>query len=187
MSETGSTRDTRSGAAWLEGLSERQKTLARLCTLKADDAQILEALARLMDYYSPLEKPWCFLAIEALLSPSAFWRAFHQHWRSFEQLPHGRYLWSLGRRRVHWRVDYLAPVDAAAFATLPETLILHRGKGDLIRLALSWRLSESAGEERREEGSFTEAKVPKSAVAGLYARKAEPEIDLFSCRDVAAL
>jgi hypothetical protein len=82
MSETGTTRDARSGAAWLEGLGERQKILARLCALKADDTQLQEALARMMDCYSPLEKPRCFLAIEALLPPSAFWRAFHQHWQA---------------------------------------------------------------------------------------------------------
>jgi hypothetical protein len=134
MEETGSTRDARSGAAWLEGLGERQKILARLCALKADDTQLLEALARMMDCYSPPEKPWCFLAIEALLPPSTFWRAFHQHWRSFEQPPHGRCLWSLGRRQFHWRVIYMAPDDAAAFAALPETLSLHRGQDDLTRL-----------------------------------------------------
>ncbi len=187
MSETGATRDARSGAAWLEGLSDRQKILARLCALNAEDAQLLEALARIMDCYSPLEKPWCFLAIEALLPPSAFWRAFHQHWRSFEQPPHGRYLWSLGRRRFHWHVDCMTPDDATAFAALPETLRLYRGRDDLSRVALSCRLSKGAGEERRKEGSFIEAKVATSAIAGLYAMKAEMEIVLFSCRDVTAL
>ncbi len=76
-SETGSC-EARSGATWLEGLSDRQKILARFCALKAEDAQLLETLTRMMDCYSALEKPWCFLAI-ALLPPSAFWQAFHQH------------------------------------------------------------------------------------------------------------
>lgn len=83
------------------GIERPQKIPARLCALKAEDEPLLEALARMMDCWSPLEKPWCFLAIEALLPPSTFWRAFHQHWRSFQQPPLGRYLWSLGRRRLH--------------------------------------------------------------------------------------
>jgi hypothetical protein len=107
-----------------------------------------------------------FPRIEPLLPPSAFWRAFHQYWPSFEQPPHGRYLWSLGRRRLHRRVDHLATDDAAAFAVLPETLRLYRDQDDLSRVALSWRLSEGAAEERRKEG-FIEAKAPKAAVPGL--------------------
>jgi hypothetical protein len=81
----------------------------------------------------------------------------------------------------------MAPEDAAAFAALPETLSLHRGQDDLTRLALSWRLSEGAGEGRCKEDFFIEAKAPKAAVAGLYTMKAKTEIVLFSCRDVAAL
>jgi hypothetical protein len=134
MSEAGFTGEAISGAAWLEGLSERQKILARLCALKADDAQLLEALARIMECYGPLEKPWCFLAVEALLPPSAFWRTFHQYWQSFEQPPHGRYLWTLGRRRIHWRAEYMAPDDAAAFAALPETLRLYRDQDNRSRV-----------------------------------------------------
>ncbi len=184
MSEAASTGEAISGAAWLEGLGERQKILARLCALKADDAQLLEALARIMECYGPLEKPWCFLAIEALLPPSVFWRAFHQNWQSFEQPPHGRYLWALGRRRLHWRVNYMAPDDAAAFVTLPETLRLYRDEDSRSRVALSWRLCEAAAEE---SGPSIKAKAPKAKVAGLYATKAETQIVLFSCRHAAAL
>ncbi len=186
MSETGDPGEARAGALWLEGLGERQKILAKLCTLKADDAQLLDAIARMMDYYTPIEKPWCFLAIEALLPPSAFWCAFHRHWRSFERPPHGRFLWALGRRRAHWRVDYMAANDAAAFAALPETLNLYRDRDDQTRVALSWRLREGVGEARRD-GGFIEAKAPKAAVAGLYVNEPAPETVLFSCRAVAPL
>jgi hypothetical protein len=187
MSEAASTGEAISGAAWLEGLGERQKILARLCPLKADDAQLLEALARIMACYGPLEKPWCFLAIEALLPPSVFWRAFHQYWQSFEQPPHGRYLWTLGRRRIHWRAEYMAPDDAAAFAALPETLRLYRDQDNRSRVALSWRLCEAAGGGRHENVSSIKAKAPKAKVAGLYATRAETQIVLFSCRHAAAL
>jgi hypothetical protein len=52
----------------------------------------------------------------------------------------------------------MAPDDAATFAALPETLRLYRDQDDLTRVALSWRLGEGAGEERRREGFFIEAK-----------------------------
>ncbi len=57
MLDTGFISKGRSSGAWLEGLSERQKILARLCALKAEDAQLLEALWRIMDCYGPLETP----------------------------------------------------------------------------------------------------------------------------------
>ncbi len=187
MSETGSSACvTRSGATWLEGLSERQKILATLCAMKADDAQLLEALARLMEHYTPLEKPWCFLAIEALLPPSAFWRAFHLFWPSFEQPPHGRFLWSLGRRRTDWHLDYMAPEDAATFAALPETLRLYGTRDDWTRIALSWRLNENASDKSRSESVSVEATAQRAAVAGVFASGAETEIVLFSCKDLAA-
>ncbi len=187
MSEAGSTLIVRSSGTWLEGLSQRQKLLAGLCAQKSDDAEILEALALVMGCYDSLEKPWCFLAVEALLPPSTFWRAFHQYWPSFEQPPHGRYLWSLKRRRRHWRVNYMGHDDAAAFDALPETLRIYRDKDDSTRIALSWRLGEGARHGSCKDVDFIEAKTPKAAVAGLYRSNSEAEIVLFSCRDAAAL
>ncbi|WP_363345675.1 hypothetical protein [Methylocystis echinoides] len=187
MPGTGAAGGTRTSAAWLEGLSERQKTLARLCALKADDAHILDELERMLGCYTSMEKPWCFLSIEALLPAAVFWRAFHLHWRSFEQPPHGRYLWTLGRRRPDWRIDYMTHDDAAALIALPEILSLYRGRDDQTRVALSWKVSEPLGERRHKEDFFIEARAPKAAVAGFYAgaEKREAEVVLFSCRAIA--
>jgi hypothetical protein len=175
--------------AWLAGLINRQKALSKLCALKAADAQILEAPARMMDHYGPVEKPWCFLAIEGLLSPSAFWRAFQQRWASFRGPPYGCYLWTLRRLRRHWRADHLSPDDVAAYDGLPETLRLYRDREARTRVALSWRSTAVHREQRGEDGVLLKAKAPKAAVAGAYvgpsaSRSSSSVADSsLSCRD----
>ncbi len=177
----------KNGASWLEGLTDRQKVLAKLSALKADNTQILDELANVMGCYSRIEKPCCFLALEPLLPPPAFWQAFHQHWRSFKDVPHGRYLWVLGRRRLDWRVDYMPPLSAAAFAALPETLSIWRESCAETIVALSWKFTDSVEESpSRDHRRLVGAKAPKSAVAGFYVgeENREAEVVLFSTKAV---
>ncbi len=178
------TDEVKTGAPWLEGLGERQKVLNELFARKTDDETVLEELARILICYRPIEKPWSFLALEPFLTPSAFWKAFHRHWTSFDQPPHGRYLWILGRRRLDWRIDYMSPQDAAAFVSLPDMLRICKRRDDETRVALSWRLSEAEGatSPREHDRSIIEARSPKAEVAGIYARENEAtsEVVLFS-------
>jgi hypothetical protein len=160
---------------WLADLENRQKSLITLCSEKAADDAIGEALCDILAAYEPVEKPWVFLALERFLSPGAFWRALHRHWPSFSQIPHGRFSWLFGRRRPGWKAEYLSQADALRYAELPETLTVRKHRDRGARVALSWTLDpmpseEAAGAARdgMQPVSVTvEAIVSKSDVAGL--------------------
>ncbi|GLI95365.1 hypothetical protein LMG27198_43570 [Methylocystis echinoides] len=125
MSEMGFTRKARARGTWLEALTERQKILVKLCALKADDGEILEAFARLMDFCAPLEKYWCFLAVEALPTGS--------HGRGDLLDGAGRHILTGGKMRL--RIAIAALTYAICSVVLSATFSSARAEEPLDRLS----------------------------------------------------
>jgi hypothetical protein len=136
------------------------------------------------------ERPWLFLMLWCKIEEghdALFWKSLHDQWHAFDLIDHRDFKLTMLARRAAWRPEYMCEDDHAAYRALPEMVTIYRGQERRSRGGLAWTTDPKVARffakgfrsSCNQDPVVIEARVKKSAIAGIYTDRQESEVMLF--------